>query len=119
MTIRLTGNVKVKLHIIKHPCNRSINQLNINPYAFPVVLFFTSSFTLNGPKKSRAVESHAGAGCNLSIGSLPIICLPSFFSIFLQIMQLFLMHLTSLSSLIIQNLHRILLAVDSTPRCPL
>jgi len=69
-------------------------------------------------KTSRAVESHAGAGFNLSIGSLPMMFSPSFFSSFRQTMQLFLMHLTNLSSLIIQNLDRILLAVDSTPRCP-
>ena len=45
-------------------------------------MLFPSFFSLphlllnmNGPKKSRAVTSHAGAGFNLSVGSLPIICM--------------------------------------------
>ena len=61
----------------------------------------------------------AGDGFSLSNGSFPMICSLSLLSSFLHITQLYLIVLTIFNSLTIQNLVRILLAVERTPRCPL
>ena len=95
-------------------------QLNITPYVFPVVTCFLHLVSnLNGPNRSIAVQVQAGDDFSLSNGSFPMICSLSLLSSFLHITQLYLIVLTIFNSLTIQNLVRILLAVERTPRCPL
>lgn len=72
-----------------------------------------------------AVQVQAGDGFSLSTGDFPMTWSLSLLSSFLHIIQLYLVDLniffslTIFSSLTIQNLVRILLAVERTPRCPL
>ena len=66
-------------------------------------------WSLNGPNRSMAVQVQAGDGFSLSTGNFPIICSLGLLSSFLHIKQLYLIELTILSSLTIQNLVGILL----------